>query len=207
MVCNNVTAAAAFAATSVPEHVIVDCEALRYFHLSDMGRVESFDASSGPLRVLILGEMRHGPTTRTLGLLVDAVDRGGLVAEFTVKSHPSSPIRVDDYPSLNLLTTAAPLSAIVGDFDVAYSCNGTSAGVDVYLAGLPVIIRLDDKDLNLNDLRGWPDVRFVGDSTDLVDALQAVADGRVGSPAPMEFFTLDPGLPRWRRLLAADRAC
>ena len=206
MVRNNVTAATAFAVTSVPEHVIVDCEALRYSHLADISRVESSHDRSGPLRVLILGEVRPGPMAKMLDLLVDAVDRRGLTAEFTVKPHPNSPIRVDDYPSLNLLTVSAPLSALVGDFDVAYSCNGTSAGVDVYLAGLPVIVRLDDKDLNLSDLRGWPEVRFVGDSTDLVDALQAVADGRVGSPAPTEFFTLDPGLPRWRRLLAADRA-
>ena len=99
---------------------------------------------------------------------------------------------------------SAPLSALVGDFDVAYSSNGTSAGVDVLLAGLPVIVWLDDQDLNLSDLRGWPDVRFVGESTDLVDALRAVADGGVGSSASTEFFTLDAELPRWRRLLEAD---
>ena len=135
--------------------------------------------------------------------LVDAVDRG-LVAEFTIKPHPDLLIRVEDYPSLNLLTITAPLSEIALDFDVAYSSHGTSAGVDVFLAGLPVIVWLDDQDLNLSDLRGQPDVRFVSESADLVDAMRAVADGEVGSPASREFFTLDPGLPRWRRLLAAD---
>ncbi len=156
--------------------------------------------------MLILGEIRPGPMAKMLGLLVDAVDRAGLVAEFTVKPHPASPIRVDDYPSLNLLTVTAPLSAIVGDFDVAYSSHATSAGVDVYLAGLPVVAWLDDDDINLSDLRGQPDVRFVSESADLVDAMRAVVGGEYCSSAPMEFFTLDPGLPRWRRLLAADRS-
>ena len=203
LVRNNVTADAAFVATSVPEEVIVDCEALRYSHLTDISRVGFSHDRLGPLRVLILGEMRPSPMGKMLGLLVDAVDRG-LVAEFTIKPHPSSPIRAEDYPSLNLLTVTAPLSTIVVDFDVAFSSHGTSAGVDVLLAGLPVIVWLDDKDLNLSDLRGQPDVRFVSESADLADAMRAVADGEVGSSGSREFFTLDPGLPRWRGLLAAD---
>ena len=65
---------------------------------------------------------------------------------------------------------------------------------------------LDDDDTNLGDLRGQPGVRFVSESADLVVAMRAIVEGEVGSSAPAEFFTLDPGLPRWRRLLAADRS-
>jgi surface carbohydrate biosynthesis protein (TIGR04326 family) len=142
---------------------------------------------------------------KMLRMLVDAAEDLDVETTFVLKSHPISPVRVEDYPSLGLESVIAPLNEIVGDFDVAYSSNGTSAGVDVYLAGLPVVVWLDDDDINLSDLRGQADVRFVSESADLVDALQDVADGRVGSPAPGEFFTLDPGLPRWRRLLAVDR--
>jgi surface carbohydrate biosynthesis protein (TIGR04326 family) len=205
LVRNNVTSAAAFAAVGVPESRIVDCEALRYAHLCDLERIKAGRGADGTLRVLILGELRPGPMAKMLRMLVDAAEDLDREATFTVKLHPISPLRIEDYPSLGLESVIAPLNEIVGDFDVAYSSNGTSAGVDVYLAGLPVVVWLDDDDINLSDLRGQADVRFVSESADLLDALQAIADRRVGSSAPMEFFTLDPGLPRWRRLLAADR--
>mgnify|MGYP006155304761 CR=1 FL=1 len=205
LVRNNVTAAAAFAATDLQESRIVDCEALRYAHLCDLERIKVRREADGTLRVLVLGEVRPGSMAKMLRMLVDAAEDLDVETTFVLKSHPISPLRVEDYPSLGLESVIAPLNEIVGDFDVAYSSNGTSAGVDVYLAGLPVVVWLDDDDINLSDLRGQADVRFVSESADLVDALQDVADGRVGSPAPREFFTLDPGLPRWRRLLAVDR--
>ena len=206
LVRNNVTAGAAFAAVNVQESRIVDCEALRYAHLYDLERTDVRRRFDGTLRVLVLGEFRPGPMVKMLRMLADMVEHLDIEMTIAVKPHPISPIRVEDYPSLSLELVTAPLNEIVGDFDVAYSSNGTSAGVDVYLAGLPVVVWLDDNDINLSDLRGQPDVRFVSEAADLADALQAVADGRVASAAPMEFFTLDPGLSRWRRLLAAGHA-
>lgn len=66
----------------------------------------------------------------------------------------------------------------------------------------------DDDDNNLGDLRGQPSVRFVSESADLVVAMRAIVEGEVGSSAPTEFFTLDPGCPdggdSWRPTVPGD---
>ena len=204
LVRNNVTARVAFAAVDVPESRIVDCEALRYAHLHDLERIDAKRGGVGILRVLVIGEFRPRSMAKMLQMLVAAAEELDIEMTFTVKSHLMLPIRAEDYPSLALKSVTAPLSEIVGDFDLAYSSNGTSAGVDVYLAGLPVVVWLDDDDINLSDLRGQPGVRFVSESADLVDAVRAVVGGEYCFSPPMEFFTLDPGLPRWRRLLAVE---
>ena len=95
-----------------------------------------------------------------------------------------------------------PLSDLVDGFDVAFSSNGTSAGVDVLLAGLPVVVWLDEDDLNLSDLRGLPGVAFVGSPGDLAGSFRGIRTGEVRAPSAPAFFTLDAGLPRWRHLLA-----
>ena len=77
----------------------------------------------------------------------------------------------------------------------------TSAAVDAYLAGLPVVVMLDETELNFSPLRGQPGVRFVGTPEELADALQA-GHGATAYPDRKDFFFLDPALPRWRRLLS-----
>lgn len=202
LVRNNVTAAAAFAAVGYPEERLVDCESLRYAHLIGIEAVERLRPDDGPLRVLILGEVRAPAMLKMLRMLTETLPLLGFDVEFSLKAHPNSPVRAEDHPGLHLRMVGGPLSDLVADFDVAYSSNGTSAGVDVLLAGLPVVVWLDDDDLNLSDLRGLPGVAFVGSSADLAESLRGIRSGDVAAPAVPEFFTLDASLSRWRRLLA-----
>jgi surface carbohydrate biosynthesis protein (TIGR04326 family) len=89
---------------------------------------------------------------------------------------------------------------------VAVSANSTSAAVDAYVAGLPVIIGVDGDDLNLSPLRGQAGACFVSSPQDMAAALQAI--GSVGAASDRdrkEFFCLDAEMPRWQRLLAMAR--
>ncbi len=207
LVRNNVTASEAFKAVGYPEAQIVDCEALRYSHLLGLqsGGQEQ-RRRDGPFRILILGEMRASATRKMLEMMAEAMPHFGFSVELAVKAHPNSPIRPDDHPELGLRLVHGSLGELVGDYDAGFSSHGTSAGVDVLLAGLPVVVWLDDEDLNLSDLRGLPGVGFVGSSVDLVDSFRNIWTGEFRTPSAPVFFTLDAGLPRWRDLLTGDHA-
>lgn len=202
LVRNSVTARAAFEAVDLPEESIVDCESLRYAHLIGIGQVGRTGRSVAPLRILVLGEVRASAMRKMLSMLADALSGLEFEVELAVKPHPNSPISAADHPELEFHIVGGSLSGLVDEFDMAYSSNGTSAGVDALLAGLPVIVWLDENDLNLSDLRGLRDVRFVGDAQDLVESLCDVRNGTVVVAEVPEFFTLDAGLPGWRRLIA-----
>jgi surface carbohydrate biosynthesis protein (TIGR04326 family) len=111
------------------------------------------------------------------------------------------------YPSLQLRIVGDPLPKIMQDADIAYAGNTTSAAVDAYLAGLPVVVMLDETELNYSPLRGKTGVRFVTTPRELAQALEeAPRTNRDSVSASNDFFFLDPELPRWRRLLfAPDR--
>jgi surface carbohydrate biosynthesis protein (TIGR04326 family) len=111
------------------------------------------------------------------------------------------------FPGLKVERTAAALSEILADYDMAVTANSTSAAVDAYLSGLPVIIALDGDELNLSPLRDEAQVCFVSSCEELTDALRTLSR-RVAPTIPdnSDFFHLDQGLPRWRKLLRAGNS-
>lgn len=204
LVRNNVTMAEAFDAVGYPAARIVDCEALRYAHLLDLEPIPRRPDRDGPIKVLVLGEMRPLAVGRMLGMLTEALTMLDFEVDLAMKSHPNSPVRPGDHPRLNLTSVEGSLADLVGDFDAAFSSHGTSAGVDVLMSGLPVVVWLDDSDLNLSDLRGQPGVCFVGTPRELADGLKAIQDGTFEVPDVPDFFTLEKDLPRWRSFLDSD---
>jgi surface carbohydrate biosynthesis protein (TIGR04326 family) len=182
------------------EDRVVVAEALRYQYLAGMKpHVRAPGSALTVRRILILGDVLRDATHRLLKMLVEAVVPADGHLEFTLKPHPLCMVEASDYPSLRLALTNSPLGEILADYDLAYASNGTSAAVDAYLAGLPVVVQLDPGALNLSPLRGCDAAELVGTPAELRAALEL-------SRRPVksgEFFCLDPGLPRWRRLLGA----
>ena len=79
----------------------------------------------------------------------------------------------------------------------------TSAAVDAYCAGLPVITVLDQVTLNMSPVRGCKGVKFVETQADLVRALSKAAAAPRPEIRSVRFFNLDSRLPKWNRLLSA----
>ena len=137
-----------------------------------------------------------------LKLLEAASDHVHLKPTYTVKPHPHFMIDPGEFESLRLNVTTEPLEKILPDFAVAYSANMTSAALDAYLAGLEVIVMLDDTQLNLSPLRGQPGVTFVSTPRELAAALDRAHEHPEARAKNTDFFFLDPELPRWFRLLS-----
>lgn len=187
-------------ATGFPAERLRACEALRYIHLRRSAPPNSLAGRLARTRVLVLGDVLAAGTRKMMRLLVEAVTLAPGAASYTLKPHPNSPIATVDYPTLDLEFVTQPLDRLLDGFDLVYSSNMTSASADAYIAGLPVVVMLDEQELNFSPLRGQPDVVFVGTATALALALREPPLRGI-TPARAAFFHLDPSLTLWKRLL------
>ena len=202
---NGKAAIAAYGGDTEPQAPIVECEAT-HSTPPQASRVRSPRQPGTPLRVLVLGDYIPASSARMMRLLEAAYVRlsGGLTC--TVKSHPDAPLRAADYPLMPLTMADGSLPMLLEACDVVYSSNMTSAVMPGYFAGVPVVVALDDNELNMSPLRGLPAARFVSTANELAAVLRQPLPSPAAAPNYHEFFFADAELPRWRRLLSAHAA-
>lgn len=188
-----------------PKERIIEGEALRYGYLNDLRAVNNrAKTENEAIKILILGELSLSSTVKLLRLIEATAPRLADRFTYTVKPHPVCPVNPGDFPGLGLTLVTNPLGKLLQHYDIVCSSNSTSAAVDAYVAGLPVIVMLDDTDLNFSPLRGQAGIRFVSTPEELAEALQAPESWAATNPDRDEFFFLDPKLPRWRQLLLSS---
>jgi surface carbohydrate biosynthesis protein (TIGR04326 family) len=186
-----------------PEEKMIEVEALRYLHLEEKNscknkNIDTFKLSSD-LCVLVCGDYMPKVSKQIMLWLESAVKELPPNVHYIVKPHPSCPIMANDYPSLNLEMTNAPLVELLPKCDVVFTSNGTAAAVEAYCSGIPVIQVLDGNTFNLSPLHGLKGVEYVTNPMELAEVLQNVRklDGVIIEP----YFCLDNDLPRWKKLL------
>jgi surface carbohydrate biosynthesis protein (TIGR04326 family) len=186
-----------------PEEDLVEVEALRYLQhggvKSETGTVPAL--SKDALRLLVLGDYLLSNTQLQMNLLVQVAPSLLAAIVITVKPHPHCPIHPADYPDLAMMVTMEPIEKLLAECDVAYSSAATSAAVDAYCAGVPIVSVLDPNTLNLSPLRGCAGALFASTSEELVTALTFASTAPRAPRAQQIFFTIDPQLPRWGKLL------
>ncbi len=186
-----------------PEKDLIQVEALRYLYLYRSEAEPENDASpsKGALRLLVLGDYLTCNTQLQMRLLEQAAQSLPTGTTITVKPHPSCPIKLEDYPGLDMTVTMEPIAVLLPNCDVAYASPVTSAAVDAYCTGVPVVSVRNPNTLNLSPLRGCEGAFSASTPEELVHALISAASTPRSGKAKKTFFNLDPKLPRWRRLL------
>jgi surface carbohydrate biosynthesis protein (TIGR04326 family) len=211
LAANGAKAWEAFSGTGYPIERLVEAEALRYQNVSEVNRTHEPNSAqcalvnpSESIKVIILGDLLPRSMDHLLTLVEQTVLNYRLAGyKFTLKSHPGFSVNLADYPGLEADETNDDLGRILGKYDIAIAANSTSASVDAFLAGLPVIIGLNGDELNLSPLRGQTGALFVGSCEELAEALQTTYGGvATVNSERAEFFFLNPHLARWNRLLA-----
>jgi len=203
---NGVAVRDALVAGGYPVRDLVMVESLRYFHLLETrGADHRAGHQAGvPLRVLAMGDIVERNTEKQMRLLEGAARFLPADTVYTVKPHPACAVVTDDYPGIRITVSMLPIAELLAGCDVAYSSSVTSAAVDAYCAGVPVVSMLDPATLNLSPLRGCEGAVFASTPKELAEALAACASQPTTSGKTQTFFTLDAGLPRWRKLLQAQ---
>jgi surface carbohydrate biosynthesis protein (TIGR04326 family) len=176
-------------------------EALRFQYLANRApRPASATKSDAPRKILVLGDFTYRQTVKMLECMRAALGGGAGTPSITLKPHPVCKIDQADCPGLQFDLTDRPLADIMHDFDLAFSSNTSSAGLDALLAGLPVVVFLDDCDFNHSPLRGVEGVRFAGTPEELAAALEQ-SSGPRAVPNAAEFFRLDSKLGGWQKIM------
>lgn len=195
----------ALAAAGYPEDRMVDVEALRYLHLA--ARPSRPHASPGPAwgvatKLLVCGDFMRDTNRRLVALAEAAAGFRQRTLELIMKPHPAYPVDGGVLADGMWRIHEGSLSTILSACDVVLTSAITSAAVDAYCAGLPVVQLLDGETFNRSPLLGFPDVAFVRDVNELLAAIEsAVAPVAEGRP----YFWIDEGLPRWRSLIQGTR--
>ena len=190
---------------------VCECEALRFGYLQPFGKSSrNSPKNDGVFRILVLGDYLPSETARMLDLLASSAPALAPDIEFTLKPHPNHLPDLSRYSGLKMNVVTEPIGELLADYHAAYSSNITSAALDAYLAGLPVIVLHPDSDLNYSPLRNRKGTHFVSDSDGFSRAVHAARFG------PHEFdgedyFHFDPDMRGWRNILdghpvAADSA-
>jgi surface carbohydrate biosynthesis protein (TIGR04326 family) len=215
---NGAVAWTAFVEGGFPESRLVQVEALRYLNLAGLATRPghngtrhdegAFPTGAAPaLKVLVLGDLIPASMHHLLAMLVEAMKLLPRQCQVTFKPHPGYAVDLARYRSLAACETAEPLAQILPEYDVAVCANSTSAAVDAYVAGLPVIIGVDGGGLNLSPLRGQAGACFVSSAEDMAAALQGIGSVEaVQDRDRKQFFWLDSRMPRWRQLLTMAAA-
>jgi len=184
-----------------PEEKIIEVEALRYLFLSHKYR---YQADLSEKTLLVLGDYLNANTKRQMNLLQKASKHLNVKIKYIIKPHPACPINVDDYPELELEIKNDPISSLIEQCFLVYASCTTSAAIDAYCSGWPVITILDPKGLNFSPLRGRDDAMFVSSAIELAAILNNVGKVKMNNNQIKDYFYLDTDLPRWKKLLLTD---
>jgi surface carbohydrate biosynthesis protein (TIGR04326 family) len=207
VICNGRVARAAYLSTAAVRESLVDCEALRYLHLTQKEKRER-QIRTATLRILVVGDFTPAGTAAVLDLMETARTQLQIPLEVRMKAHPNCPVQPAQYPRLDLVLLPGSVAEQSREVEVVLAANLTSAAVDAYASGARVLIYDDGVSFNYSPLRGMPGVLFVRTAQELCVALHAAGsgDGRGGNVQNEPFFNIDTALPCWRAYLRSGES-
>lgn len=199
---NGPAAIRAYHQSNYPKKQMVEVEALRYLYLENCDKKRSGAKSAKTLNILVCGDFLPETSRQMIKWLETASVTLPSYTKFIVKPHPACDILASDYPSLHLTMTDTPLSELFKECDVAFTSNSTSAAVDAYASGIPVIQVWDGSTFNFSPLRGFKGVAYVSNPKELAEALCHA--NMSGSTVIEPYFHIDRKLKEWMKLLEID---
>jgi surface carbohydrate biosynthesis protein (TIGR04326 family) len=188
----------AFEKWDYPAKELVEVEAVRYQYL--LSKPDTPEISDPTFfKILVCGDIMQEATRSMMKLIERASVNlpAGIIIE--VKPHPLCMIKQVDYPKMNFNIVEKPLEEILIRYNVVFTSNSTSAAVDAYCFGLPVIQIIDGNSLNMSPLRNIEGVIYITDDITLVNAINEVSIEKHFVFKP--FFYLNKDLPKWKKLL------
>ena len=187
-----------------PSKDLIEIESLRYLYLSNYSKKSDKVLTSklNEIVLLVIGDYSKEKTYNQLNILSHALEDINTSVRLIIKPHPACPINTSNFPSLIGELSTRPIEELLKMSDVVYSSLITSAAIDAYCFGLPIITLLDGKTLNMSPLRGGKGVYFVKNSEDLSIAINTIEATDLDQKK--HYFYLDPGLPRWHKWLMDD---
>ncbi len=194
------------------ESQLIPTEALRYLSYSETLNKVALEKPrvAGQTRILIVGDMEREALHEMLSTVKQVLRMLPSGYHFEFKPHPAFLLDPKKTLGLDIKVVAGALSDLLPGYEYVIAGNTTSACMDAFLAGKPMIISNSGQYLNLSPLRGMLGVAFFETSEQLLYSLLNSGIRQNQILELNEYFYLDNALTRWRVLLglplAADRA-
>lgn len=177
---------------------LVDVEAASYAHLANS--TTSASTNGDLIRVLVFGDFNFDLTVSLLSALNEASRTSNLKCEKIFRSHPMCKISEKLLHKFDLNTNHDQIAQQLANSDVVVATSTTSAAVEAYCLGIPVIIYLSADSFNFSPLRQELGVFFAKNTNELTDMLTEAA--KVGRQNPKTYFNMEPSFAQWHQLLA-----
>jgi surface carbohydrate biosynthesis protein (TIGR04326 family) len=183
-----------------PSEQLVKVEALRYLHLNNIAKNKK-KKSNRSFKVLLLGDYSYISTRN----MFDVINNSSLHCEIKLifKSHPYCQISNKEYPNLNFLTTNENIKNIISDVDLVCSSNMTTAVLEAYYAGVPIISILNQGALDMSPILASSMVKFVKDSIEFEAALANFSSELKIVENNLNYFDINPEIPEWKKILVS----
>ncbi|WP_167482711.1 TIGR04326 family surface carbohydrate biosynthesis protein [Leptospira levettii] len=170
-------------------------EALRFLGLQ---RISQKTAKNAKSKLLVLTDYLLSVTQFQMKILEEVAHK--FEFEIIVKAHPACPVETKDFPGMIYSVSHQDVTLLLETTDVVYASNITSAGIEAYYLGIPVVSSLDPESLNLSPLFGYEDVVFVSSSEGLISALGDLELLKIKTRRS-DIFSFHSDFKEWRRLL------
>ena len=185
-----------------PQKDLVEVEALRYLNL----RVKSAGlkhkmGSKGLARILVIGDYVEKNTQKQLSLLNDIASNLPNKSIITFKPHPNSSIKIHKYKNIKILVSYESIEKLLLECNIVYTSVSSSAGIEAYCLGLPILSQIDPEILNISPLRGCDGVVFVRSAEELLLGIRAGVSVNARPIDPHKFLNIDNELTSWKKLL------
>lgn len=187
-----------------PKKEIVEVEALRYLGIQGVGRAQRIPIDKHERTVVLMcGDFLQSTNQKMIAWLTKASDSLPSGNEYIVKPHPAFRIESVELCRPNFRISEEPLEVLMLKCDVVFTSNITSAAVNAYCLGLPVVQMLDGRYFNMSPLRDTGGSFYVKSAGELAQVLKRIgekSEENIGGKGE-SYFYLDRDLPRWDKLL------
>lgn len=183
------------------EKVLVDVEALRYLDLYPKNTTaNSFE---NEYKILVLGDYVKNFTHLQLNILSGLKSMDDKPISLYFRPHPNCSIDISDYNLSNLKCIKGNLEDVFKIADIVFTSGMTTAGLEAYEYGLPVITVLTGQSLNLSPLRDIKNVYFISNQDQFIKALKECKNN-YKKEKMSKFFNTDKKLPLWISLIMTE---
>ena len=177
---------------------MVEVEALRFLYIAKSTKHQKSSLCKKPPQILICGDFLADTNQRLLAWLEVAAKLLPSDTVYVFKPHPAYPLDLPNNLEFKLKISEEPLPSLLLKCDIAFTSNITSAAVDAYCLGVPVIQMLNGSEFKTSPLRGLNNVLYVTTPMELAVAL---CNAKYSKPITKPYFYFGNKLSRWRKLL------
>ncbi len=182
-----------------PKDRIIDLEASRFGHLADSQTETRGPNYQNRKSILVFGDFDLDLTMSLLKSTAKSLSELHTQTINIFRPHPMCLITPKILSEHEFDTNDGSISEQLEVADLVIAPSSTSAAVEAFCLGIPVVISLGEGTFNFSPLRNMDGVFFAAGEKGLRLAIASASTAGRTNPRP--YFNIDPTFARWRSLL------